>query len=146
MDNRLKKGIIAGLVFLCAVDVVTTVIGLYAIVKPTSANPLAWVFVFAPAIAIIILLLLTDTIWRGTTGIHKGLRCFWCIGFVYDIYTSMAANIAIVIVRNTGSPEQLDVIAQMKTASPHQVIVVLVATLLISGAPILLPYVIHDKL
>jgi hypothetical protein len=146
MNQNLRTTIVIFVAILCFVDTFTTVIGLYAIVKPTKDNPLAFIFVFAPAIAILVLLLMTDIIWRSQSFIHTVLKCFWGIALLYDIYTSLAANLGIVLFNIEKLSENINVFDGLKNASGHQLVVVVVATVLISGSPILLPYLLHDKL
>ena len=74
MNDNLRTTILLFLGIVCAVDVFTTVVGLYIIIMPTIDRPVSYLMVFAPAIVILVFLLLTEAIWNGDKIIHNALN------------------------------------------------------------------------
>ena len=65
---------------------------------------------------------------------------------VYDLYTSFAANIT---AANKGIKlilESVDIITQIQSIGINQLFLVILSTLLLSGSPVLLPYILQRKL
>ncbi len=146
MSKELKEAVLAAIVVLIIIDVATTVLGLATIFHPSRDNPGPFLFCFGIALAVLIVLTLTQKIWHGGSNIHLVLRFFWVIAFSYDVYTSFRANVGIVSVGLRKLMEPIDILGEISQLRPEAVVAVCIGTLLISSAPILLPYVAGDHL
>jgi|SaaInl4_200m_RNA_FD_contig_21_2481239_length_1281_multi_17_in_0_out_0_3 hypothetical protein len=146
MSDDIKKGIIAAIVILILIDASTTMIGLATIFQPSRSNPLSFLFCLGPALAVMVLLVLTQKIWQGNTPIHRILQGVWFVALGYDVYTSFRANVGILTVGLRGLVERFDVFEKLWSLRLEVIVAVLIATLLISSAPILLPYIAGDHL
>jgi hypothetical protein len=140
MDNNLKSILITMLALVCAADAFTTVLGLYSIVRPVPGNELSWIMCIGPALIILALLMITEFVWEGYGGIFVIIRVLWFVALMYDIYTSFVANLVIVAL-GASALATMPLGQAWSATTSGQIIAVSLGTVLMSVAPMLLPYI-----
>ena len=140
----MKVTVVLLLAVLCLVDSFTTIVGLYAVLKPSRENPFSYVYCVAPALAILALLLCTPLIWEKEGLVFFWMKWLWGIALLYDFYTALAATAVVVILGINRLGSRVAIVELVKTASTEQLALVLFGTILIVGSCVLLPYIIEE--
>src|SRR5512135_1707609 len=121
----MKVTVVLLLAVLCLVDSFTTIVGLYAVLKPSRENPLSYVYCIAPALAILVLLLCTPLIWEKEGLVFSSMKWLWSIALLYDFYTALSATVVVVFLGIDRLGSRVAIVKLLKAASPEQLALVL---------------------